>query len=147
MILEILSFITFPVLCRRCTFQPSFLQKIQAVGLEADFHSHTTQFIETLIQSVMDRRQNPNIDYKGLTSSLALPQPALPANIAPAPKPPKEAAASVFKSHFWEWHLPMARYQSSLWLYFCSNAVNIGLYFCLFFFLLCYLIFIMFICT
>ncbi|KAF1385407.1 hypothetical protein PFLUV_G00107440 [Perca fluviatilis] len=81
-------------------FSQVFCKRSKQWVLKKIFTPHTTQFIDTLILKVMDRRRNPNIVFKVPTSSLALPQPALPPNIAPVPKPPKEAATSSFQSRF-----------------------------------------------
>ncbi|XP_051965218.1 uncharacterized protein LOC127631208 [Xyrauchen texanus] len=81
-------------------FNQVFCKRSKQWVLKKIFTPHTTQFIDTLIKRVMDRRRNPNIQFTVPTSSLTLPQPALPPNIAPVPKPSKEAATASFQSRF-----------------------------------------------
>ncbi|CAL8253844.1 unnamed protein product [Gadus morhua 'NCC'] len=81
-------------------FKQVYCKKSKQWILKTLFTPHTTQFIRHLINRVMDRRHDPNSMFKVPTSSLTLAQPALPANIAPVPKPPKEAATTLFKSRF-----------------------------------------------
>ncbi|XP_030233960.1 uncharacterized protein LOC115559293 [Gadus morhua] len=81
-------------------FNQVFCRRSKQWVVKQIFIPHTTQFIDTLVTSVITRRRNPTILYKVSTSSLALPQPALPPNIAPVPKPPKEAAVAELKRRF-----------------------------------------------
>ncbi|XP_059899463.1 uncharacterized protein LOC132451154 isoform X2 [Gadus macrocephalus] len=81
-------------------FNQVFCRRSKQWVVKQIFIPHTTQFIDTLVTSVITRRRNPTIRYKVSTSSLALPQPALPPNIAPVPKPPKEAAVAELKRRF-----------------------------------------------
>ncbi|CAL8292562.1 unnamed protein product [Arctogadus glacialis] len=81
-------------------FKQVYCKKSKQWILKTIFTPHTTEFIRHLINRVMDRRHDPNITLNVPTSSLTLAQPALPANIAPVPKPPKEAATTLFKSRF-----------------------------------------------
>lgn len=59
------------------------------------FTPHTTKFVGDLIERVLESRHNPNIKFQNPTSSLTLPQPDMPPNIAPLPKPSKETAQSI----------------------------------------------------
>ncbi|KAK7127270.1 hypothetical protein R3I94_018457 [Phoxinus phoxinus] len=81
-------------------FNQVFSKRSKQWVLKKIFTPHTTQFIDTLIKRVMDRRRNPNIQFTLPISSLAMPQPALPPNITPVPKPSKEAATTSFQSRF-----------------------------------------------
>ncbi|CAL8398064.1 unnamed protein product [Boreogadus saida] len=81
-------------------FKQAYCKKSKQWILKTIFTPHTTEFISNLINRVMDRRHDPNIKLNVPTSSLTLAQPALPANIAPVPKPTKEAATTLFKSRF-----------------------------------------------
>ncbi|CAM4529859.1 unnamed protein product [Leuciscus chuanchicus] len=81
-------------------FNQVFCKRSKQWVLKKIFIPHTTQFIDTLIKRVMDKRRSPNIQFTMPTSSLSLPQPALPPNIAPVPKPSKEAATTSFQSRF-----------------------------------------------
>ncbi|KAJ8011920.1 hypothetical protein DPEC_G00063320 [Dallia pectoralis] len=93
-------------------FKQVFSKRSKQWVLKKIFTPHTTELFDTLIQRVMDRRQNPNIVSKVPTSLLPLPQPALPPNIAPVRKPSKEAAMSSFQSSFLDKQFPMAAYNS-----------------------------------
>ncbi|KAL0994912.1 hypothetical protein UPYG_G00129200 [Umbra pygmaea] len=81
-------------------FNRVFCKRSKQWVLKKIFTPHTTQYLDTLINRVMDRRRNPNIFFKVQTSSLALQQPALPPNIAPVAKPSKESAIASFQSRF-----------------------------------------------
>ena len=55
------------------------------------YQPHTTNFRQTLLGIVFERRQDESVIYKAKTSSLDLPQPPdLPRNIARVPMPPME---------------------------------------------------------
>ncbi|CAM4529777.1 unnamed protein product [Leuciscus chuanchicus] len=81
-------------------FNQVYCKKSKQWILKKIFTAHTTHFVGDLIERVLENRRNMNIKYKTPTSSLALPQPDLPPNIAPLPKPPKETAKALFKSRF-----------------------------------------------
>lgn len=91
---------TLDYLTGQARFNQVFCTRSKQWVLKKIFIPHTTQFIDKLIKKFMDRRCNPNIQFTMPTSSLALPQPALPPNIAPVPKPSKEAATTSFQSRF-----------------------------------------------
>ncbi|KAK0137974.1 hypothetical protein N1851_025782 [Merluccius polli] len=80
-------------------FRQVYCKKSKQWILKKIYNPHTTNFITTLIKKVREDRLNPTIKFKDPTSS-TLPQPALPPNIAPVPKPPKEAAITLFQSRF-----------------------------------------------
>ncbi|KAG5269547.1 hypothetical protein AALO_G00203250 [Alosa alosa] len=77
-----------------------FCKKSKQWIVKKIYKPHTTKFIQTLIEKVIENRRNPNITFKDSTASLTQPQPPLPPNIAPVPKPSKKAATSSFKSRF-----------------------------------------------
>jgi len=77
-------------------FNQVYCKKSKQWMLKKIFTAHTTNFVGELIERVLEYRRNVNIKYKTPTSSLAVPQPDLPPNIASLPKPAK----ALFKSRF-----------------------------------------------
>ncbi|KAG1932752.1 hypothetical protein F2P79_020905 [Pimephales promelas] len=77
-------------------FNQVYCKKSKQWMLKKIFTAHTTNFVGELIERVLEYRRNVNIKYKTPTSSIAVPQPDLPPNIAPLPKPAK----ALFKSRF-----------------------------------------------
>ncbi|KAK0155186.1 hypothetical protein N1851_002510 [Merluccius polli] len=59
-----------------------FCKKSKQWIVKKIYKPHTTKFIQTLIEKVIENRRNPNITFKDPTSSLTQPQPPLPPNIA-----------------------------------------------------------------
>ena len=67
-----------------------FCKRSQKWVMKKIYQPHTTNFRQTLLQIVFDRRRDESVIYKAPTSSLELPQPDLPPNIARVPRPSME---------------------------------------------------------
>ncbi|KAK7166281.1 hypothetical protein R3I93_006145 [Phoxinus phoxinus] len=81
-------------------FNQVYCKKSKQWILRKVFSPHTRNFVGDLIERVLESRLNPSIKFKNPSSLLIQPQPDLPPNIAPVPKPPKETAKALFKSRF-----------------------------------------------